>query len=162
MPTRQLVRTAPAQYVRSVLLKGPNPDLLGHVRLAPEEVHVMRVFLLHDGRMDIRGGKMLTVLLLPVALFLGACTSTSVDAVAPTSSPAPGMSAGSPEMSALCDEMVAAGMTPDEATALAEGRGYSARVGIIDGEPQALTMDFRVDRFTFDVESGAVTGCTYG
>ncbi len=38
----------------------------------------------------------------------------------------------------------------------------SRGVGSIDGEPQAVTMDFREDRFTFDVVSGKVTGCSYG
>jgi hypothetical protein len=65
-------------------------------------------------------------------------------------------------MSALCAEMIAEAMSPEEATTLAEQRGYSARVGTIDGEAQMLTMDFRVDRFTFDVVDGAVTDCTYG
>jgi hypothetical protein len=53
-------------------------------------------------------------------------------------------------------------MSPEEATALAEDNGYIARVGTIDGQPQAVTMDFREDRFTFDVSEGAVIACTYG
>lgn len=70
--------------------------------------------------------------------------------------------AGTAEMIALCDQMVADGLTTDAATALAEEVGYVARVGTIDGEPQALTMDYREDRLTFDVEAGVVTACTYG
>lgn len=70
--------------------------------------------------------------------------------------------AGTPEMTALCDQMVAEGMSPEDATALAESNGYSARVGTVDGAPQALTMDFREDRFTFTVTGGAVVSCTYG
>ena len=67
-----------------------------------------------------------------------------------------------PAMLALCDQMVADGLTVDEATALAEQNGYIARVGTIDGEPQAVTMDYRIDRFTFDVADGVVIACQYG
>lgn len=67
-----------------------------------------------------------------------------------------------PAMVALCDQMVADAMTVDDATALAEANGYTARVGSIDGEPQAVTMDYRLDRFTFDVVDGVVTACQYG
>lgn len=65
-------------------------------------------------------------------------------------------------MVALCEEMVGQGLSPEEADALAVGNGYVTRVGSIDGEPQAVTMDYRTDRFTFDVVDGAVTACTYG
>ena len=65
-------------------------------------------------------------------------------------------------MHALCDRMVADNLSPDDATALAEASGYVARVGVIDGVPQAVTMDFREDRFTFEVTEGVVTACTYG
>lgn len=70
--------------------------------------------------------------------------------------------AGTPEMQALCDQMVAAALSAEAATSLAEENGFTARVGSVDGVPQAVTMDFREDRFTFDVASGVVTGCTYG
>ncbi len=71
-------------------------------------------------------------------------------------------SAGTPEMAALCKQMVDQKLSPEDATALAETNGYVARVGTIDGEGQAVTMDLRDDRFTFDVEGGVVVGCTYG
>ncbi len=99
---------------------------------------------------------------------LAACSSDdtaseATDAVAPASSAAAGAGeAGTPEMQALCDEMVAGALSPEDATALAEQNGYVARVGSIDGEGQAVTMDYREDRFTFEVEGGAVIGCTYG
>ena len=67
-----------------------------------------------------------------------------------------------PAMVALCDQMVSGSMSPEDATALAESKGYVARTGTIDGEPQALTMDYRTDRFTFEVTGGKVTACTYG
>jgi hypothetical protein len=106
---------------------------------------------------------------------LSACSSTSSDAT--TSAPAASASAlpssaasgdamdptaGTPAMVALCKQMVDEKMTPEDATALAEKNNYVARVGTIDGQPQAVTMDLRDDRFTFDVENGVVTGCTYG
>ncbi len=69
---------------------------------------------------------------------------------------------GTPDMRALCDQMIAEALSPEAATSLAEENGYTARVGSIDGVPQAVTMDFREDRFTLDVAAGVVTGCTYG
>lgn len=80
----------------------------------------------------------------------------------PTGEQSSGAQAGTAEMTALCTQMVDEKMTPEDATALAEKNGYVARVGTIDGQPQAVTMDLRDDRFTFDVEGGVVVGCTYG
>jgi hypothetical protein len=98
-----------------------------------------------------------------VALSLTACSSgSSESSAASPAATAEGDVAGTDEMRALCDQMVADGMTPEDATALAESNGFTARVGTIDGQPQAVTMDYREDRFTFDVESGAVVACTYG
>jgi hypothetical protein len=103
------------------------------------------------------------------ALGLAACGSgssgdaaSSAPAVASLSALPDDAGLGTPEMKALCDDMVADGLSVDDATALAEDNGYVARVGSIDGEGQALTMDLREDRFTFEVEGGAVVGCTYG
>jgi hypothetical protein len=67
-----------------------------------------------------------------------------------------------PAMVALCEQMVSGGMSPEDATALAKSKGYVARTGTIDGQPQAVTMDYRTDRFTFEVTGGKVTACTYG
>ena len=101
-------------------------------------------------------------------LGLSACSSGSSD---DAGTPVPAATAqasavegelGTAEMRALCDQMVADGLSVDDATALAEENGYVARVGTIDGEGQAVTMDLREDRFTFDVEGGVVVGCTYG
>lgn len=89
---------------------------------------------------------------------LGACSSESADPAAATA-PSGG---GTAEMQALCAQMVAEGLSPDAATALATENGYVARVGTIDGEPQAVTMDLREDRFTFEVTGGVVVSCTYG
>lgn len=96
-----------------------------------------------------------------VVALAGACSSGGGDEGA-ASAPAASVAAANPDMLALCDQMVADGLTPEEATALAEENGFIARVGTIDGQPQAVTMDYREDRFTFDVADGAVIGCTYG
>ncbi len=69
---------------------------------------------------------------------------------------------GTPEMQALCAQMVAEGLSPEDATALATENGYVTRVGMLEGEPQAVTMDLREDRFTFEVSGGVVVACTYG
>lgn len=73
-----------------------------------------------------------------------------------------GDGAGSAQMVAMCRQMVDQRMTFDQASAFAESNGYTARVGSIDGEPQAVTADYRPDRFTVSTVSGAVTSCTYG
>ena len=95
---------------------------------------------------------------------LSGCSSDADDAAsAPASAIAAASSAAADAtMVALCEQMVADGLSPEDATALAEENGYIARVGTIDGQPQALTMDYRPDRFTFEVADGAVVGCTYG
>ncbi|MBI1351883.1 MAG: hypothetical protein GC156_12275 [Actinomycetales bacterium] len=94
---------------------------------------------------------------------VGAIDAASSAAAAAASADAAGAGvAGTADMRALCDQMVSGGMTPDEATSLAEQNGYTARVGTLEGAPQAVTMDYREDRFTFDVEGGVVVSCTYG
>jgi len=69
---------------------------------------------------------------------------------------------GSAQMRALCQQMVDGKMTPAQADALAKANSYSTRVGTVDGVPQAVTMDFRTDRFTLSVTKNAVVSCTYG
>ena len=49
-----------------------------------------------------------------------------------------------------------------EAGARAEGSGFTWRVGEIDGEPQAVTKDYREDRLTFTVENGVVIDAVWG
>lgn len=70
--------------------------------------------------------------------------------------------AGSAQMVAMCGQMVSGKMTFDQANAFAASNGYSARVGSIDGVPQAVTADFRPDRFTLAITLNAVASCTYG
>jgi hypothetical protein len=102
------------------------------------------------------------------AALLTACSTsepadTAASAIAAASEAASeANAAGNADMMALCDQMVADGLSPEDATALAESNGYSARIGTVDGTPQALTMDYRVDRFTFEVTAGKVVACTYG
>lgn len=104
--------------------------------------------------------------LVVAGMAIAGCSSSSTTAPSDTSLPASASAAegaaGTPEMRALCNQMVTEGLTPEAATTLAESNGYVARVGSIDGVPQAVTMDYREDRFTFDVAAGLVTGCTYG
>lgn len=70
--------------------------------------------------------------------------------------------AGSAQMVAMCRQMTTAPMTFEQASAFATSNGYTARVGSIDGQPQAVTADYRPDRFTVSLVGGAVTSCTYG
>lgn len=66
------------------------------------------------------------------------------------------------ELAALCEQIVAEALPLDAAVALAEASGYTTRVGTLDGQPQAVTTDFREDRMTFDVEADVVVACTVG
>ncbi len=68
----------------------------------------------------------------------------------------------SAQMVGMCEQMVDESMTQDQAAAFAESNGYSLRVGSVDGEPRAVTMDYRPDRFTVALVSGAGDGCTSG
>lgn len=85
---------------------------------------------------------------------LSGCSSDQEDAAVPAES--------DEAMIVLCDRMIADAMSPEEADALAVENGYVSRVGSIDGEAMAVTMDYRADRFTFEVVDGVVTACTYG
>lgn len=69
---------------------------------------------------------------------------------------------GSAQMVGMCRQMVDGTMTPDQAQAFAVSNGYTTRVGTIDGQPQAVTADYRPDRFTLETVNGVVTSCTYG
>lgn len=68
----------------------------------------------------------------------------------------------SAQMVGMCEQMVDEAMTQAQAAAFAESNGYSLRVGSVDGQPMAVTMDFRPDRFTVALVGGTVEGCTYG
>lgn len=99
-------------------------------------------------------------------IVLAGCSSAEEAASAPASAiEAAESAAGAVDqaaMESLCAQMVAEGLSADEATALATENGYVARVGTLEGEPQAVTMDLREDRFTFEVTGGVVVACTYG
>ena len=60
-----------------------------------------------------------------------------------------------------CD-LTADPLPQDEATAKIEEAGYDWRIGVIDGEPQAVTMDYRIDRLTLTVDDGLVTDGMWG
>jgi hypothetical protein len=75
---------------------------------------------------------------------------------------APSAGAGSAQMLGMCQQMISAPMNADVAGQFATSNGYTLRVGTIDGVPQAVTADYRPDRFTVTTVGGAVTACTYG
>jgi hypothetical protein len=54
------------------------------------------------------------------------------------------------------------GLSVEDATAKAESDGRPARVVEVDGEPQAVTMDFIEERLNFVVVDGKVTAVTTG
>lgn len=59
-------------------------------------------------------------------------------------------------------DLLAEPLPQDEATSMIEEAGYVWRLGTIDGEPQAVTMDYRIDRLTLTVDDGLVTDATWG
>ena len=70
--------------------------------------------------------------------------------------------AGSAQMIGMCRQMVEGRMSPAQADAFATAYGYTTRVGSVDGGGQAVTADYRPDRFTLSTVADAVTSCTYG
>ena len=66
------------------------------------------------------------------------------------------------DITALCAQIVEQQLSPDAATASAEGSGYTTRIGSVDGEAKPLTMDYREDRMTFTVVDDVVTECLVG
>jgi hypothetical protein len=59
-------------------------------------------------------------------------------------------------------ELLEKEMPTAEAGEYTENAGYQWRVGSFDGIPQAVTMDYNIDRLTFDVNDGYVTDATWG
>lgn len=110
---------------------------------------------------------------LSVALLVG-CGDADEQPSTPTSSPTgtpadeqPGADQPvnpdiTPEQVAFVDELLATPLPLDDATARIEAAGYSWRLGTIDGEPQAVTMDYRIDRLTLTTQDGLVIDATWG
>lgn len=99
-----------------------------------------------------------------VAATISACGSAN-DA-APPSEPTgveqpvnPDISA---EQNAFLADLLATPLPQDEATQRIEEAGYTWRLGTIDGEPQAVTMDYRIDRLTLTTQDGLVIDATWG
>ena len=67
-----------------------------------------------------------------------------------------------PEQDAFLLDLLATPLPQAEATARIEAAGYTWRWGTIDGEPQAVTMDYRVDRLTLTTQDGLVIDATWG
>jgi len=67
-----------------------------------------------------------------------------------------------PEQMTFVDDLLTEPLPQDEATQRIEEAGYVWRLGTIDGEPQAVTMDYRLDRLTLTVDDGLVTDATWG
>lgn len=106
------------------------------------------------------------------AAVLAGCSSDTDDST-PSNTPTPSEDSSqggeeetdmniTPEQVAFLDELIAEPMPQDEATAAIEQAGYVWRLGTIDGEPQAVTMDYRTDRLTLTVDDGLVTDGSWG
>lgn len=67
-----------------------------------------------------------------------------------------------PEQTTFVNDLLATPLPQDEATARIEQAGYTWRLGTIDGEPQAVTMDYRIDRLTLTTQDGLVIDATWG
>lgn len=102
------------------------------------------------------------------AILLTGCNSTS-DSVTESPSPMQSETEASdvntditPEQNAFVSDLLATPLPQDEATARIEEAGYVWRLGTIDGEPQAVTMDYRLDRLTLTTQDGLVIDATWG
>jgi len=102
---------------------------------------------------------------------VAACGDDGSSSVEPDSTPTASIEATTeeqvnpditPEQVAFVDELLAEPLPQDEATTRIEEAGYTWRLGTIDGEPQAVTMDYRIDRLTLTVDDGLVTDATWG
>ena len=67
-----------------------------------------------------------------------------------------------PEQNAFLADLLATPLPQDDATQRIEEAGYTWRLGTIDGEPQAVTMDYRIDRLTLTTQDGLVIDATWG
>ena len=108
----------------------------------------------------------LTAAALIAAAAIGGVSACSNDDAAPSTETSESEEAVNPditsEQQAFVDDLLATPLPQDEATALIEQAGYSWRLGTIDGEPQAVTMDYRIDRLTLTIDDGLVTDATWG
>ena len=102
---------------------------------------------------------------------VAACGDDGSSSVEPDSTPTASIEATTeeqvnpditPEQVAFVDDLLAEPLPQDEATTRIEEAGYAWRLGTIDGEPQAVTMDYRIDRLTLTVDDGLVTDATWG
>jgi hypothetical protein len=102
----------------------------------------------------------LTILVAAMALLLGACGDDDAEVSTPGAggNDAPAVEAICLEHDPALDEYL--GLTLDEATALAEGEGFSVRVVGEDAEePEdcyAVTLDLRGDRVNLELAAGLV------
>lgn len=108
------------------------------------------------------------------AVLLAACSSGSGDTpsqsptpVDPSVSPAsasrpalPPPNAENPDSAAV--DAALAGLSQEQAESAAAAAGYTVRIASVDGEPRALTMDYRFDRINLELESGTVTAANVG
>ena len=74
----------------------------------------------------------------------------------------PPVTADSAMTTAICSQMIDGKMTQAQANTLATGNGYTTRVGEVDGVPNAVTADYRPDRYTLTITGGVVTACPAG
>jgi|688.fasta_scaffold51818_4 hypothetical protein len=106
---------------------------------------------------------MLVSMLAFMLLVLSGCTAENAEnGSADSASASPSDQGDASPMEEFRLKLIADRLPEAEAGARTEGSGYSWRVGEIDGEPQAVTMDYREDRLTFTVENGIVTDAVWG
>lgn len=97
-----------------------------------------------------------------IAIFgVSGCSSDSADTQVPEASGDAMVAVDDPNEEFRMS-LIGEGLTVEQAGEESERAGYSWRVGEIDGEPQAVTMDYREDRLTFTVEGGIVTDALWG
>lgn len=151
-------------------IMGPNgsgKSTLAYVIAGHPKYQVTQGSITLDGQ-DVLAITVVGLAVLGLAACSGGSSSTSSTSGSETASSRPlaaspsDPNAPSPEILALCDQIVVDAMPQADAESLAASKGYTTRIGSVDGEPRAVTMDYRLDRMTFDIENGVVTNCLVG
>ena len=74
----------------------------------------------------------------------------------------PGVTEPTADQFAFTADLRVSNLALEDAAELITANNYTYRVGVIDGEPQALTMDFDINRITLVTEDGIVVGAGWG
>ena len=113
------------------------------------------------GHLGRRGIAVFAVIACVAAIGVSGCSSDSTGTQISESSGEPTEAVDDPREEFRLS-LIGGDLSVEKAGSEVEKAGYAWRIGEIDGEPQAVTMDYREDRLTFTVEGGMVTDASWG